>query len=137
MAGTTLRTAFELLDRWRHLPNYQLERRADIFFAAFLPGFIAWKEKPTPVRPVVIPELPLKRDLVVDHSGPASERSVKVDYVVFQEDLRRAFFVELKTDQTSLREDQYKYLARAAERGLHAKQQVSLCIVGAAKLRAT
>ena len=27
---------FALLDRWRHLPAYQLERRADVFFAAYL-----------------------------------------------------------------------------------------------------
>ena len=26
----------EHLDRWRHLPNYQLERRADIFFGLYL-----------------------------------------------------------------------------------------------------
>ena len=28
-----LQNQFTLLDRWRHLPNYQLERRADVFFA--------------------------------------------------------------------------------------------------------
>jgi hypothetical protein len=28
---------FDRLDAWRHFPNYQLERRADIFFALYLP----------------------------------------------------------------------------------------------------
>ena len=33
----TIERVFKLLDNWRHLPDYQLERRADIFFALFLP----------------------------------------------------------------------------------------------------
>ena len=31
---------FDLLDGWRHLPAYQLERRADIFFGLFLPDVL-------------------------------------------------------------------------------------------------
>lgn len=34
---------FDWLDRWRQLPAYQLERRADIFFALYLPEIIAYK----------------------------------------------------------------------------------------------
>jgi hypothetical protein len=30
-----LDSVFAHLDRWRHLPNYQLERRADIFFSVY------------------------------------------------------------------------------------------------------
>ena len=33
----TIKRVFKLLDDWRHLPGYQFERRADIFFALFLP----------------------------------------------------------------------------------------------------
>ena len=33
----TIERVFELLDKWRHLPTYWLEPRADIFFALFLP----------------------------------------------------------------------------------------------------
>jgi len=28
---------FDRMDVWRHLPSYQLERRADLFFALYLP----------------------------------------------------------------------------------------------------
>ena len=28
---------FDRMDRWRHLPSYQLERRADLFFSLYLP----------------------------------------------------------------------------------------------------
>ena len=36
-----LEALFRNLDRWRHLPNYELERRADIFFSIYLVDLIA------------------------------------------------------------------------------------------------
>lgn len=30
-------TIFNLMDSWRRLPSYQLERRADLFFALYIP----------------------------------------------------------------------------------------------------
>jgi hypothetical protein len=36
----TISKIFDNLDSWRHLPSYQLERRADIFFAAYLPELL-------------------------------------------------------------------------------------------------
>ncbi len=54
---------FGRLDNWRHLPTYQLERRADIFFSLYLSdvvgeyfGVVLEKE--------IIPEFPIKRDLI-------------------------------------------------------------------------
>jgi hypothetical protein len=32
---------FENLDSWRHLPAYQLERRADVFFSVYLHPMLA------------------------------------------------------------------------------------------------
>ena len=40
MTDPTIDGVFELLDKWRHLPGYQLERRADIYFAMFLPDVL-------------------------------------------------------------------------------------------------
>ena len=37
----TIERVFELLDRWRHLPAYKLEPRADIFFALYLPEVLS------------------------------------------------------------------------------------------------
>ena len=51
--------ALGLLDTWRHLPAYQLERRADIFFALFLPDVLEEKFG-VPISPVLIPEFPVK-----------------------------------------------------------------------------
>ena len=102
---------FELLDRWRHFPAYQLERRADIFFALYLPGIV---EHALGVKldPRVIPEFPLKR--------ADNHQSTKVDYFLLSEDRSRAFLVEFKTEMESRNEKQDAYLVAAKERGLNA-----------------
>jgi hypothetical protein len=100
---------FARLDAWRHLPSYQLERRADALFALYLPEVIA-ERVGQPLDPVVIPELPLRR--AGDH------RSKKVDYALFAADRSRAYLVELKTDVGSRRDAQDRYLDHAARRGM-------------------
>ena len=112
--SSPLTTIFENMDRWRHLPAYQLERRADIFFSAYLPAVVA-EHTGVPVSPIVIPELPIRRDLIwPDKRGNAS---VKVDYAVFAADRSKVFFVELKTDSASRRESQDTYLAKSVDIG--------------------
>ena len=110
-----LSSVFRLLDRWRHFPNYQLERRADVFFGVYLREVLS-REANVELHEVVIPEFPLKRALIWPDK-PTSQ-SVKVDYVLFAEDLSRVFLVELKTDAGSRREAQDHYLERAREVGL-------------------
>jgi hypothetical protein len=109
-----LEAVFANLDRWRHLPNYQLERRADIFFSVYLRGLM---EEVTGVAldEVVIPELPIKRELI--WSDLATDKSVKVDYVLFSKDRAKVFFVELKTDAGSRRDAQDHYLETAKQLG--------------------
>jgi hypothetical protein len=95
---------FCTLNRWRHLPDYQLERRSDIFFTPYLAGLIAERFNKS-ICPIVIPEFPLKKE--------ASRRSTKVDYALFAEDHSQVYFVELKTDDNSRNRTQDAYLARA------------------------
>jgi hypothetical protein len=109
-----LATAFEHLDRWRHFPNYQLERRADVFFSVYLKRVVE-EFVGVPVEDEIVPELPLKRDLIWPEQP--SNQSVKVDYVLFAKDRSRAFFVELKTDAGSRRESQDTYLEVAGRIG--------------------
>ncbi|MCA9532519.1 MAG: hypothetical protein KC593_02525 [Myxococcales bacterium] len=109
-----LTTIFTNMSRWRHLPAYQLERRADIFFSAYLPAVIA-EHTGVPVVADVIPELPIRRDLI--WPGKPSRSSVKVDYAVLAQDRSKVFFVELKTDSASRRDSQDTYLSMAAEVG--------------------
>jgi len=112
-----LDAVFHHLDLWRHLPAYQLERRADIFFSVYLKGIVE-EVTGTPLEDEIIPELPIKRALIWPEHP--SEKSVKVDYALFAKDRSRVFFVELKTDSGSRRDTQDHYLLTAKRLGFRA-----------------
>ena len=109
-----VKRVFELMDQWRHLPDYQLERRADIFFALFLPEVLK-DHLGLDQEPYIIPEFPIKNR----HNNQSS----KVDYLALERPKSgmpdRAFLVELKTDMASRRPEQDATLDDAIERGLH------------------
>jgi hypothetical protein len=111
-----LDTVFRHLAQWRHLPAYQLERRADVFFSVYLRDVVE-EVTGVPLEDVMIPEFPVKHD--------GTHESDKVDYVLFAKDRSRVYFVELKTDGGSRRPSQDAYLKRAASRGFrHAVEGV-------------
>ncbi len=110
-----IRDVFETLDQWRHLPAYQLERRADIFFAMYLPKYLE-EHYGVELMPL-IPEFPLRLGALWPSID--SSKSVKVDYVAVAKDRSTAYFVELKTDVGSRRDSQDKYLTRSKELGFH------------------
>jgi len=60
-SGNQIASLFNRLDAWRHLPAYQLERRADIFFGLFLPDALNHhlRSRGISINPRVIPEFPL------------------------------------------------------------------------------
>lgn len=109
-----LEALFANLDRWRHLPNYQLERRADIFFSIYLVDLLK-EVTGVDLDHAIVPELPIKRDLI--WTDLPTDKSVKVDYVLFAKDRSRVFFVELKTDGGSRRDEQDHYLETAKQLG--------------------
>lgn len=111
----TINHVFDLLDRWRHLPSYQLERRADIFFAIYLPDYLGHRFG-TVVHQLLVPEFPVRTALT--NSSQTGFSSFKIDYLALAVDRSRAWFVELKTDCASLREPQDAYLRAAKEQGL-------------------
>jgi hypothetical protein len=112
--GKVINKIFELLEDWGNLPAYQLERRADIFFAYFLPDIFKaefYEEEIT-----IVPEFPLRR---IDKNGKKTDyRPVHVDYAVFGKKL--FYLVELKTEMGSRRGKQDKYLQCARDRGFAA-----------------
>lgn len=107
----TINKIFDLLDDWRNLPAYQLERRADIFFAIHLETIIE-KILKTKID-LIIPEFPIR---VGEISKKHSElnKSFKIDYLTFSRTENKVFLIELKTDQLSRREKQDWYLESAA-----------------------
>ena len=115
MTEPTIDMVFDTLDEWRRLPSYQLERRADIYFAIFLTDVLE-KCFDTKFECLVIPEFPLRYGTLWPETGKTRQnRSVKVDYVAFARDYKQVFFVELKTNMKSRDPKQDRYLQRAAE----------------------
>lgn len=115
-----LDTVFRHLDTWRHLPAYQLERRADVFFSVYLKAVVE-EHTGVALEDVLLPELPIKRDLIWPEIP--TDKSVKVDYALFAKDRSRVFFVELKTDGNSRRDTQDDYLNKAERLGFRAVVQ--------------
>lgn len=113
---TTLSKLFDNLDEWRHLPAYQLERRADIFFSLYLPELL--QEKYGFQIHGLVPEFPLHKRTLYPQEG--TNRSVKVDYLAKVKDRDAVVLVELKTDDSSIDPEQDQYLERAREVGLAA-----------------
>lgn len=106
-------TLFDRMDTWRHLPSYQLERRADLFFSLYLKEVLQVKLG-YPLANLMIPEFPIRKG-VVDLQLPQKEhnQSFKIDYLLFNENFEKAIFVELKTDNSSRRTAQDIYLTQA------------------------
>jgi len=106
---------FDLLDEWRELPTYQLERRADIYFARYLP--IILKKHPMIGVEIkygqIFPEFPLEK--IVSGNKPEKIMSTKVDYAVFGQNC--LYLIELKTDMRSRNRDQDERLTRVKEKG--------------------
>ena len=103
---------FSLLDSWMLLPAYQLERRADIFFAIYLDKII--QAKFSQIVDFIVPEFPIRVGDTAETLSN-SNRSYRIDYVVVCQSSRKVYFIELKTDQDSRRVKQDEYLQKAKE----------------------
>lgn len=98
---------FDKLDMWRNLPAYQLERRADIFFAIYLKDIIRHLfEKEVDF---IIPEFPVRKGHLKDFKV-IDNQSFKIDYLAVSESSKTVFLIELKTDNSSIREVQKKIM---------------------------
>ncbi|GET26021.1 hypothetical protein [Prolixibacter sp. NT017] len=111
----TINKLFDFLDEWRNLPAYQLERRADIFFAIHLEE-IMQKVFGTKID-FIIPEFPVRIGEVYEKE-PGINRSFKIDYLAYSRKEKKVFLIELKTDQRSRREKQDWYLKGASKIGV-------------------
>jgi hypothetical protein len=101
---------FDKLDSWRHFPTYQLERRADIFFALYLPQVL--KEVYDFNADKILPEFPVRYGDVHPEKDDWN-KSYRIDYVVVDRKQKKVLLIELKTDNNSLRKTQDQYLETA------------------------
>jgi hypothetical protein len=107
---------FDRMDKWRHLPKYALERRADIFFGVYLKTALEAKYK-IKIKDEIIPEFPVRK-ASIDPSIQRNQSSFNVDFVAFSEDNKTVFIIELKTDIGSRRAGQDYYLTAVKNIGL-------------------
>jgi hypothetical protein len=105
------------MDACRHLPNYQLERRADIFFSLYIQEAIEAKLGVSLLE-TIVPEFPVRIGTI--YSDTSGDKSYKIDYVALSREKKRAVLVELKTDGASRRENQDNYLLAAQTIGMPA-----------------
>ncbi len=112
-----INTLFNRMDAWRHLPNYQLERRADLFFSLYLPEVLDAKLG-FPVADQIAPEFPVRIGTI--YPNIPIDKSYKIDYVAMSADADKAILVELKTEGLSRRDNQDKYLLASREAGFPA-----------------
>lgn len=110
-----LNEIFNQLTRWRSLPNYQMERRIDIFFSIYLHDLLEFMEG-SKVNPIIIPEFPIKRGIV--REGDKTNKSIKIDYVAF-DDIGTVYYIELKTDIKSRSLIQDQYLEECRKKGFN------------------
>ena len=104
----TVTDLFYLLNRWRHLPGYQLERRTDVLFALFLPEVL--KYSGIEIKYPLIPEFPIDKN-------KEDGRHKQADYFALSESRRKGILIELKTDVASIRIEQLETLLGVASRG--------------------
>lgn len=110
---------FGLLDKWRHFAGFPLEARSEVLFALFLPTVLENCESVgIKVKPHIIPQFPLRQNRIDPRTKKRTNYSDKVDFLALSEDGTRAFLIELKTDVSSRRGDQDKYLDNAIKTGM-------------------
>ncbi|MBT0652342.1 hypothetical protein [Geomobilimonas luticola] len=113
--ATAIESMLKNLDKWRHLPKYQLERRADIFFGLFIRDIISCRFG-HPTHEIIIPEFPYCNNKDTEDDDIDTNTTVNFDYVILSKDCSLAYIVELKTDTNSFREKQETYLERASKK---------------------
>ncbi len=105
-----IQNLFDRLDHWRTFPTYQLERRADIFFALYLPQIL--KEVYGFHVDIILPEFPVRYGDVHPEKDDWN-KSYRIDYVAVDMNQNKVLLIELKTDNNSLRKTQDEYLETA------------------------
>jgi len=86
-------TLFNWMDAWRHFPNYQLEHRAGIFFALYLPEVLEAKLR-FAVGPELAPEFPVRIGTI--YPNIPIDKSYKIDYVALSAAADNAVLVDGK-----------------------------------------
>lgn len=128
--GNHLDALFARLETWRHYPAYRLEPRVDVLFSLYMRQVLEAHLNRELVD-AILPELPIRRGTIYGEACRAPNKSLKVDFVLFGADRTTVYFVELKTDGGSRRDQQDDYLDACAKIGFPAIVEGILSVVRA------
>ena len=108
---------FEMLIDWKQLPAYRIEPRIDSFIGFYLPGLLNHYFSDKIIG--VIPEFPLRLGTIHPEHNEKNfaQRSYKVDFYALS-DCGKNYFVEVKTNSSSRRDKQDKYLHLSTKVGM-------------------
>ena len=111
MMSRVSKGVFDILDDWMKYANYQLERRADIYFARYLPEImkLEYIGEMNIDDTHIIPEFPI----IVPGKNTDSK---KIDYAVFGE--KGLYFIELKTTMDYILKIETEWLNHQYEKNL-------------------
>ena len=84
---TPIDTLFDLMDTWRHFPSYQIERRADLTFALYLPEVLE-ATLGVPIHPGLVPEFPARIGTIYPNEKTYSEDANIITFRDFAEVVR-------------------------------------------------
>jgi hypothetical protein len=114
MMNEPIHQLFANLDSWRHLPSYQLARRADIIFSVYLPEYL--KKKYGYHVQVVIPDFPIRVGTVRPLTDNNS--SFKIDYFVKVSNPSMVILLKFMMERKSKGLEPDWYLAEAKKKGV-------------------
>ena len=104
---------FEKLTKYANYPDYQLERRLDIFFLIYLKEILTIKDIDISDT-FIFPEFPLLKKYENECNDlEKSLASKRADYVVFSN--QKMYIIELKTDKESINENQLNHYKKVAK----------------------
>ncbi len=105
---------FEKLTEYANYPDYQLERRLDIFFLIYLKEILTIKGIDISDT-FIFPEFPLLKKYENEfYDLEKSLASKRADYVVFSN--QKMYIIELKTDMESINENQLNHYKNVAKK---------------------
>ncbi|MDM7913262.1 MAG: hypothetical protein QUS09_09210, partial [Methanotrichaceae archaeon] len=105
-----------LIDKYRFLPRFQVERHFDIYLIPFLATIL--NQLGHGHYDFILPEFPIQKCLFSERAKNNWE-SISMDYAAFDRDNQRIALIELKTDLESNRESQNEFLRSIEGMDLH------------------
>ena len=107
---------FDKLMLYANYPDYQLERRLDVFFLVYLKEILAINNIDMQDT-FIFPEFPLLKKYENNFENSNNSLACKsADYVIFSN--KKMYIIELKTDMKSIKKNQLNFYNKVASKAI-------------------